>query len=283
MDWIQGERFIELSSDKIVFCRTEDVNNFFINCDKNKKFILISHCGDGYVTDNPRDVNTMNSKHHADISLIPDNCVKWFASMVEFENYKEKRIVPIPIGVENNYHFLQNSKRDLLLNKISREVNKYEDKLVFVNFKISNNYEERISAYNAIKDTDFCTLTDCMFTIDQLNKPKEPFPHIDKLDYSEFINEMHKHHFVLCPVGNGLDSHRMWEALYIGCIPIVRRIPNYEPYEGNLPILFVDNWSDINKELLLKELAEIKSKTYNIDMLKFSYWENLINEESKKI
>lgn len=285
MEILQGEKFKTLSNNNNIFyCNTTDVNDFFKR-DLKDDFILISHNSDGSVTDNPRSYNYLESYHHADVRLMPDNCIKWFASMVEYESYNDKRIIPLPLGVENDNNFY--AKRDIFINEINKSVEKYEDKLVFVNFKISNNYEERIIAYNSIKDTDFCTITECMFTPEQLDKPKELFPHINKLNYSVFASEMHKHYFVLCPVGNGLDSHRMWEALYLGCIPIVRRIPNYIQYEDKLPILFVDNWIDITKELLIDKRFEIenklKSKSYKMEMLNFSYWESLIKEEYEKL
>lgn len=287
MDWIQGEKFSKLTNDRIFFRKTDHVNDFFRTCDKEKPFILISHCSDGSVTDNPRSYNSLEDHHHADVRLMPNNCKKWFASMVEYSEYIDKRIIPLPLGVENNNIFLNEGKRDIILNEISKNVDKYEDKLVFVNFKISNNYKERIESFNSVKDTEFCTFTNCMFTQDQLDKPKELFPHIDKLNYNEFASEIHKHHFMLCPVGNGLDSHRLWEALYLGCIPITRRITNYIQYENKLPILFVDNWFDITKDLLLKKKIEIQNKTeaglYKTDMINFSYWENLITEEYNKI
>ncbi len=286
-DWIQGERFISLKNEKIFFCKTEHVNNFFINCDKTKPFIMISHCSDGSATDNPRAYNFLEEKHHADVRLMPDNCKKWFACMVDYEQYKEKRIVPLPLGVENNINFINEGKKDSIIREIGNNVDKYDDKLVFVNFKISNNYSERIDAFNSIKDSDFCTITNSMFTREQLDKPKELFPHIDKLNYDEFVKEIHKHHFMLCPVGNGLDSHRLWEALYLGCIPITRRITNYNEYEDKLPILFLDKWSDINKDLLLEKKVEIENKIkngfYNLELLSFSYWENLIKKEYKSI
>lgn len=287
MDWIQGERFINLRSENIFFCKTEHVNDFFINCDKNKPFILISHCSDGSVTDNPRAYNYLESYHHADVRLMPDNCKKWFACMIDYDGYEDKRIVPLPLGVENNINFINEGKRDILIKEKNKKVEKYEDKLVFVNFKISNNYSERIDVFNSVKDTDFCTFTECMFTQEQLDKPKELFPHINKLNYSDFASEIHKHYFMICPVGNGLDSHRLWEALHLNCIPITRRITNYIQYEDKLPILFVDNWSDITKELLLQKKEEIRIKKesgfYNMNMIDFSYWESLIINESKKI
>lgn len=287
IDWIQGEKFIGLVKENIFFCKTEEVNDFFINCDKNKPFILISHCSDGSITDNPRAYNFLEEHHHADVRLMPDNCKRWFACMVDYEKYENSRIVPLPLGVENNINFINEGKRDILINEMNKRVDKYGDKLVFVNFKISNNYNERIDAFNSIKDTDFCTFTDCMFTQDQLDKPKELFPHINKLNYADFASEIHKHYFMLCPVGNGLDSHRLWEALHLGCIPIVRRITNYIQYEDKLPILFVDKWSDITKDLLLEKKIEIQNKTksglYKTNMMNFSYWENLIEEEYNKM
>jgi hypothetical protein len=41
------------------------------------------------------------------------------------------------------------------------------------------------------------------------------------LEYPEYIRELGKHYFALCPRGNGIDTHRFWEALYMGVIPIL--------------------------------------------------------------
>lgn len=47
------------------------------------------------------------------------------------------------------------------------------------------------------------------------------YHHIQK----EFWEEMAQYKYVLCPRGNGFDTHRFWEALWLGCIPVV--INNY--------------------------------------------------------
>ena len=57
--------------------------------------------------------------------------------------------------------------------------------------------------------------------------------------------------FVLSPHGGGLDCHRTWEALCLGCVPIVRRSALQPLYEG-LPVLVVDSWADVTAELLAK-------------------------------
>jgi hypothetical protein len=40
-------------------------------------------------------------------------------------------------------------------------------------------------------------------------------------DYENYLINLKKHKFVVSPPGNGIDCHRNWEAIYLGCIPIV--------------------------------------------------------------
>jgi hypothetical protein len=50
--------------------------------------------------------------------------------------------------------------------------------------------------------------------------------------------------FVASPHGNGLDCHRTWESLVLGCIPIVCHSPLDPLYDG-LPVVILDDWSEI--------------------------------------
>jgi len=77
--------------------------------------------------------------------------------------------------------------------------------------------------------------------------------------------------FVISPSGNGLDCHRTWEALCLGCIPIVKSSPIDHLFEG-LPVLIVNSWSDITRTKLEEVIDEFKNKTFNYDKLKLSYW-----------
>jgi hypothetical protein len=49
---------------------------------------------------------------------------------------------------------------------------------------------------------------------------------------------------VISPHGNALDCYRTWEALLMGCIPIVKRSPIDYLY-ADLPVAIVDEWSQI--------------------------------------
>ncbi len=55
---------------------------------------------------------------------------------------------------------------------------------------------------------------------------------------------MRKTLFVPCPRGNGLDTHRIWEAIYLGAIPVVLNSDRFAALEG-WPILFIEDWNEI--------------------------------------
>ena len=53
--------------------------------------------------------------------------------------------------------------------------------------------------------------------------------------------------FVASPPGNGLDTHRTWEAMYLRCVPIVLRSEMTERYASlGLPIWVVDSYEELS-------------------------------------
>lgn len=82
--------------------------------------------------------------------------------------------------------------------------------------------------------------------------------------------------FVPAPAGNGLDCHRTWEALYLGCIPVVLR----KEYCGddNWPVMVVDSWD----ELLSLNLIEIK-KLYEDNFISTEKVMSFTNDLLEKI
>lgn len=60
--------------------------------------------------------------------------------------------------------------------------------------------------------------------------------------------------YALCPRGCGVDTHRFYECIYLGCVPIVVRTHTvfdrlYHPVTG-FPCLVVERWADVTEELL---------------------------------
>ena len=79
--------------------------------------------------------------------------------------------------------------------------------------------------------------------------------------------------FVVSPYGGGPDCHRTWEALALGCIPIVKSC-GLDPLFADLPVLLVKSWGDVTQELLDKTVEEFKGRTFNNDKLTLAYWVN---------
>lgn len=53
--------------------------------------------------------------------------------------------------------------------------------------------------------------------------------------------------FVASPPGNGLDTHRTWEAMFLRCVPIVLRSEMTERYASlGLPIWVVDSYDELS-------------------------------------
>lgn len=250
MDFIQGEKFTSIADNKKIFYRhTHDVNNFFRGIDFSDDFILVSHNSDGKVLHSSEFPN-------ANVDLIPKNLKLWFAQNVCVEN---DRIVSIPIGMENSMWFSAFG-----VNKIEAIVNKKNEdknikKLVYINHNVQTNPKERQIIYDIF---DNCSFATCQKGGNGQN-------------FNQYIDNIYNHKFVICPEGNGTDTHRTWETLYLGSIPIEKRNINNSQYT-DLPICFVNDWSDINEEFLNSEYNRIKNSNFNYEKLSFRYWSDRI-------
>jgi hypothetical protein len=64
--------------------------------------------------------------------------------------------------------------------------------------------------------------------------------------------------FVMSAHGNGLDCHRTWEALCLGCIPIVKT-SSLDPLYAGLPVAIVDDWRQVRDIAQLRQWLEALS------------------------
>jgi hypothetical protein len=101
-------------------------------------------------------------------------------------------------------------------------------------------------------------------------------PHI--LQRSQSHKKTSQYTFVLSPSGHGMDCIRTFEALCLGCIVIMKKSCLDVIYEG-LPVLLVDEWSDITETLLKDTLILYSNKQFNYDKLKMEYWVKLVQSK----
>jgi hypothetical protein len=93
-----------------------------------------------------------------------------------------------------------------------------------------------------------------------------------------YRNLISQHRFVLCPRGNGMDTHRFWEVLYAGGVPIVKR-SNWSSLlaQEGLHFIEVDNWTTTDLSTALHNFIESNHGANQRDYLTKSYWRNLLN------
>ena len=83
--------------------------------------------------------------------------------------------------------------------------------------------------------------------------------------------------FTVCPEGNGVDTHRLWETLYMGGIPIVTPNPLMNSLYSQLPVLVINKWSDLaNSQLLEEKWHEINRTSWDSSILRQTYWSTAI-------
>lgn len=240
LNYIQGEKFITLANNKNIFyCKGELVYNFFNNINFTHDFVLITH----------------NSDNKINIEKLPSNLKHWFAQNVCVNNPK---IESIPIGLENSQWFPEIEKVNKMKHKIN-ETKKFKN-LLYINHDINTNYNERYKPYQLFRNKSF---VNCV-------EGKNGY------GFESYIDNIYNHKFVLCPEGNGTDTHRTWECLYMDTIPIEKRNINNSFYT-DLPICFVNDWEEINEDFLNKEYERIKNTKFNLHKLDFDYWRNKIN------
>lgn len=180
--------------------------------------------------------------------LDEPNLVAWFGThpcSVEHPKFH-----PIPLGVKmTKKQYQQKSIHKKLFAELQK---RKKSRLIYANFS-SFTHPIREKLNNHLKNQTFCTYRST------------------KIPFKEYLEEMGQHHFTFSPRGFALDCYRTWEALYAGSIPVVLHSSLDYLYEG-LPILFVDNWQEVDEAFLTTKYKEMASQKYDLRKLSMDYW-----------
>lgn len=192
--------------------------------------------------------------HNADTParLVPPEGATWFTTNVDIVH---ERVFSIPIGIENDF-WLKDKKR--IMESKLKNPKKYRS-LVYCNHNIKTNTQKRQKPYEVLRGAKYATV------------------HVgaNGTGFDNYIDNVYNHPFVVCPEGNGIDTHRIWECLYMNTFPIVLRNINNSFYT-DLPILFLDSWEEMNEKFLFDSFMEMSRKEWNMDKLNFEYWRDYV-------
>ncbi len=251
----------KLNNGDVLYVKTDFVYSFFkIINNINKNFVLVTGSSDYTMP------NDIFHNHHEFINFLENNkIIKWFAENCVYEHPK---IINLPIGLD--YHTMSNSDHEW-----GRRRNPIEQESELIAIKSNSKpFYKRIN--KIYSNCHFLTWTKFGHDrIDALNKIPNNLLELENHKVNRFttwLNQI-KYTFVLSPHGNGLDCHRTWEALILGCIPIVKTSQIDNLYI-DLPVLIVKNWEEITEELLTNTIENFKNRSFKNEKLTLKYWIN---------
>lgn len=236
--------------------------NLANNINKIKqKFILLSGFGD-YT--NPYDIFPNNDIF---LNFINDeNIIKWYSQNCAIEHPK---VIKMPIGLD--YHTL--SRNNYYWGDKKSPI---DQELELINIEKTSFWEREIICYSNFHFIDYgnkfgYSRNDIINIIPKYLIYYEP----TQITRIETWKNQTKYAFLISPFGNGMDCHRTWEAIILGCIVIVKKSPLDILYH-DLPVLIVNEWQDITKKLLEDTIINFKDKNFNYNKLTLTYYKNMI-------
>lgn len=231
-----------IQENDIIFVKTDLLPQFFNYIYKQipNKFILLTGVAG-------LDVNIDYKRF-----LNEDKIIKWIGCNICFEHPK---VVKIPIGFEEPER-RRGGPADtgeggdqLLLQENYTNRIKIEDKddKLLITY-LGNTHNTRNTVIDYFKNKDFVYFA-------------------DKMNFDNYMKTINKYKFVLSPRGAGTDTHRFWEILLMGSIPVVEKNGLYDLY-NKFPCVIVETFKDVTKELLDNYTFD-KQKYDNIDKYLF--------------
>jgi hypothetical protein len=210
--------------------------------------------------------------------LSHENIIHIFTQNYDYQGHS-KKISPIPIGID--FHTIAykgtagewgvvgspRQQEAYLLHHLRRALPTYQRKCrAFVDFHHSDTMhgsfkrylqwgEDRASIFKTILSSGVVDHGPWM-NREELWKTK--------LDYA----------FSISPHGNGLDCHRTWEDLAVGCIVIVKSSPLDPLFEG-LPVVIIKDWNEIHEKNFQKWILKYGDAFTNPayrEKLTYYYW-----------
>lgn len=243
---IGSEQSLNYNSNNQIFSKKLENINFLNDINEYKNIFVFTHDLE-YFYNKFKDIYNKNIISHNSDHEINDIFFEYLDKVnIQISQnclINHKKLISLPIGIENRQHFNHD-----IFHKIRKNIDIKKEKNIYFNFSIHTHFS-RIECYNKL---------------------------INKIEYNcdkskeEYFIELKKHKFAICPRGNGLDTHRLWECLYLDVIPIMLKkdFINID----NLPIILLDNWDDLNEESLYKDFNHLKNSKISL-----SYYKNILN------
>ena len=256
LDNINEEGINILNEAKSIFVYTHILDEFIVKLLPRieNKFVLMTHNSD----------HSINESH---LQLLNDDRLLHMFSQNTF--IEHPKLTALPIGIANSmWPHGQISSLNHLIN-LNKGVKKEQ---IYVNVSVGTNREHRSRVMNSLKQNPLCVFS-------PQNKP-----------HHLYLEEMSGYKWVASPKGNGVDCHRLWEAMYAGCIAVCDDSVNARAFKSmGLPIILVSErngsqtqfgWDNISLEWLQEESKKLNVINYKHNVLNIDWWRSEVNKYS---
>lgn len=174
------------------------------------------------------------------------------------------KVIPAPYGIQRRMH--PQDTRDEYLKLIMEHTQaEFAQNLLYVSHN-EDSHEERHGTRVLFQDKDWASVDN------------------HRVNYDEFLINLRGHKFMLCPRGNAIDCHRNWEVIYMRRVPVMKKHPYLEELFKEYPVLFVDDYSEVNKELL--EMNDhLFQEALTMDLSKLTlpnFFDKIVSDSLKK-
>ena len=226
----------KLAEGDKVFLKFQDVRTKFLNSPPAKKVSLVIH----------------NSDETFDDALM--ELVKPYVTDVYAVNCSAKGAKQIPLGFRDDQYAYHKVLHDVL-----KDSSKSSEKsvLCLANFNIGTNNGERAAARDFFKGKSWVSMSENYMNLNKDKSLQHSDPEIQKMRV-EYYTQLKVTKFVICPPGTGKDTHRVYEALFFGAVPVIKTSfldPMYERLGG---CWIVKDWGEVTEKACNERWKNVK-------------------------
>lgn len=246
----------------VIFVKTDYLTEFFTSRHKaiSCPYIIITHNSD-YST--PADPTNGNFTSYLDSPILGH----WYGLNMVTQHPK---LSGIPIGIANYYW--AHGKHDQLTG-IARKA-------------LASDWASRpIKIYMNVSPQTNPKRQAIVAAISKLSNHSDWVVKVvgPRANWSVYLDDVVNSQYVVSPPGNGVDTHRAWEAIYLGAIPILLSGPLDYLFEG-MPVLIVQDYTtDVTPQLLQSFQEALKDKYLTTNKGWAMYWRDQIHDMKLKV
>jgi hypothetical protein len=223
----------------VVFCKIDEVWRFFRALRRTRRRVVLV-TGEG---DKPVDQALWNTR--------PPQVAFWWGTNMEIE---AKGARGLPLGLGN-----ASGRKTIRLVEISaaRACAPARDRSLYANFSAHSNRTLRGELLRWLDENPRSWITRGRYD--------------EKSGHPQYISELVRHRFVLCPPGNGEDTHRFWEALYAGAFPVIRCSTSMKHFSA-APALALADLREVSETRLAEFARQNSGDPASCGILRPDHW-----------